>query len=265
LQNTAAIYVTVSGILLDGEPVKGFIKRTIDLMLYQEGDVELIYSGEADAGKYQSVTLLFDMNFDKWGDSPGCYLLDENGLKHSFLVGNEAGKIQVMKNYRISEENTTELVIGFDLKKMASRKTRIGKFMATETDDSLKAVVKDNCGIIKGSVRKPVYLPGDMYVLIYKKGVRAIPSSGNSEDFQSLFDRAVAVTKVKPYGNFELALLEEGDYEIRLASYDQESRKTYLFRGKINSTSNVPGLLLNNIPVSAKSCVQLNIDITGVI
>jgi hypothetical protein len=104
-----------------------------------------------------------------------------------------------------------------------------------------------------------------MYVLIYKKGIKPVQSTGNTEDFQSLFERAIAVTKVKPYGNFELALLEEGDYEIRLASYDHVSQKTYLFRGIINPTSNIQGVLLNNIPVSAQNCVQLNIDITGVI
>jgi hypothetical protein len=262
-QNISGLFVTVSGILLDEEPVKGFIPKTLDLMLYQEGDVELIYSGTAEVGKYQSVTLLFDIE-DQNGSSPGCYLLNEDGTKHSFVVGTETGRIQVQKNFRIAEGNTTELIAGFDLKKIEVRLNK-GKNPALTTDGSLKAFVKDKCGHIKGSVRRPVYLPGEMYVLIYKKGIKPVQSTGNTEDFQSLFERAIAVTKVKPYGNFELALLEEGDYEIRLASYDHVSQKTYLFRGIINPTSNIQGVLLNNIPVSAQNCVQLNIDITGVI
>jgi hypothetical protein len=264
-QNTSGLYITVSGILLDEEPVKGFVPQTLDLMLYQEGDVELIYSSEAEVGKYQSVTLLFDMDSDNKGSSPGCYFLYEDGTKQSFVVGTGIGRIQVQKNYRITEGNTTELIAGFDLKKMESRLNNKGKKAALAVADSLKAFVKDKCGQIKGSVRKPIYLPGEMYVLIYKKGMKTTRTTGNTEDFQSLFERAVAVTKVKPYGNFELALLEEGEYEIRLASYDPESQKTYLFRGIINPTSNIQGLLLNSISVSAQNCVQLNIDITGVI
>lgn len=261
----AGIFITVSEIKLDDVLVKGFNKQTIDLSAYQSGDIKLLFDGEIEVGKYHSLSLVLDNSYDKNGDSPGCYLL--NGKNQILPLGQETieGEVFIPKCFEVDEKIPTELVVEFDLQKLVrnveNRQAQIPNF-----PDLIRAVVKDDCGFIKGSVRKPVYLPGDMYVLAYKKGDSGFKNNpGAGKDYQAVFNKALASTKVKPYGSYELALLEEGDYEIRLASVDRKSRKIYMFRGRVNPSSNVSGVLLNNIPVLAQSCVQLNIDIMGVI
>jgi hypothetical protein len=267
IQNT---FVTIAEIRLDGEKLEGFKKQTIDLSAYQEGDVKLVFNGKVQAKKYSSLSFIFDFVSDETGNSPGCCIVTENDKTIELSAGlSPKVGITFKKSFTVKPEKPSEVIVGIDLRKSIIAGEGGGKYHFASTPELHKVfrvLVKDNCGQVKGNIIKPFNLSSDLYVFIYKKGGfdRNAEIEGRSKN-DILFPNAVGSSKVRPYGSYQLPLLEEGEYEIHLATCDKNLGTQFLFRGKINPTSNISGLLLNSIPVSAKSHIQLNIDVLGVI
>jgi hypothetical protein len=74
---------------------------------------------ELEAGSYNSITLELDFESDAQGNTPGCYVRDENGNKHPL-----SGSVSYQsKTHEINIESgkNTELVIDFDLRKSIKR------------------------------------------------------------------------------------------------------------------------------------------------
>jgi len=269
-KNIQSTFITISEIRINGKKLDGFFKQSIDLSAYQEGDIKLIFNGKAEVKKYTSVTVILDYESDKSGNFPGCYILTENNMK--YCLGREMkskAEITIQKTFEIRPESHTELVIGFDLRK-AITFDNVNKnyrfFNDGELAKAIKVMVREDCGEVKGNIKKPFSISNDLYVFIYRKGefdkFAELKGLGGND---ILFPNAVGCSKVKAYGSYQLPLIEEGEYEIHLGTCDKNLGDQFLFKGKINPTSNISGLLLNNIPVSANSHIQLNIDVLGVI
>jgi len=272
LQTSEGAFVTISDIIIDGRKVHGFRKQTIELSAYQEGDIKVMYIGEAEARHYRSVSLVLDYESDEDGNHPGCYFLNGQNQKQQFNILSESiRKVHFTKHFEIRPDSTTEIVIKYDNHKITV--PTLEKHGSNEFDysdngivNSFNALIKDKCGEVKGEVNQPFYPVGDMYVLAYKRGEFNLTEEtrmvGREDNF---FPNAAARSLVKPYGCYHLPLLEEGDYEIHIAVVNKDSGKVFMLRGMINHSSNISGFLLNKIRVRAKSRVQLNIDILDVI
>jgi hypothetical protein len=265
-------FVTISEIKIDGKKVNGFIKQTIELSAYQEGDIKFLFNGEIEAETYNSVTLVLDYELDASGKFPGCYVLTDDNKKHRLRPSSEKeSEVTLIKNFTIDPESPTEVVIDFDLRKSIIYENENNDYSYfrfvndKELQKTFRIVLKDNCGEIKGNINKSFHLPGNMYVFVYRKGEFNRDVETREGNNNILFAKAVTSSKVKAYGSYELPLLEEGDYEIHIATYDKSIGNPFMFRGKINPSSDISGLLLNHISVSVKRQIRLNIDILGVI
>ncbi|MBN1820318.1 MAG: hypothetical protein JW833_06360 [Prolixibacteraceae bacterium] len=265
-------FITISEVWLDNKKLNGFSKQTIELSAYQEGDIKLLFSGNINGGTFKKITLILDHDTDETGDFPGCYILNDDNQKEQINSCNRLNKIDFTKTINVNPDKTTEVVFQADLEKILAfhlQPINSGKWDSQnfiELSDSFKVVLKEECSMVKGEISRLNCSACEIYVLAYKKGeIGMLENCFDQEQYTTLIKNAVAGSKVKPYGGYQLSLLEAGEYEIHLVSFNREYNRMFRFKGMVNSSSNIPGLILKNVSVPAKSEIQLNIDIIGVI
>jgi hypothetical protein len=84
-------------------------------------------------------------------------------------------------------------------------------------------------------------------VFIYKKGeYNASAETQGEGDNNILFANAVTSAKVESDGSYKLSFPEEGDYEVHLASYENNEEKSF-FKALLEANSAISGLLLNDL------------------
>lgn len=270
--NVKGTFVTISEVKIDGKTVEGFTKQTIEISAYQNGNAKLLYDGEVEAKAHSSVTLVMDYESDASGNSPGCYVLTNDNQKHRLAATSETkGEISLSKAFVVEENSNTELVIDFDLRKSIVHDTNDQdqtdyRFVTkAELNNSIRIMKKESCGDVKGKITASAFLNEDVYVFIYKKGQynASVETMGQGSS-HVFFAKAVTSAEVEQDGDYHLAFIEEGDYEVYIAKYEKDAANKSVFKGMVNATSAIPGLLLNNIQVSAQSQIQLNINVTGI-
>lgn len=271
--NIQGTFVTVSDIKVDGKSVEGFNKQTIEISAYQNGEAKLLVSKEVAAKTYNKITLVLDQETDASGKSPGCYVLTEDEVKHDlFAETNTSGEITVSKAIEVLQDAKTSVVVDFDLRKAVVRNQEGSndshyKFVTSaELNNAVRVVNENESGEVAGEIENTFGTDAQTYIFIYKKGEfnSSVESAGSGES-NVMFAKAVTSAKVKSNGSYKLSFLEEGDYEVHLASYEKVGENKFSFKGILNANSTISGLLLNNVSVSAHSTVELNIKILNLL
>ncbi len=270
--NIQGTFITVSDVKIDGESVEGFTSQTIEISAYQNGEAKLLVNEEIEAKAYNSVTLVLDSETDESGNSPGCYVLTEDNAKHELYAGAESeSEINFSKTFDVTSGMETSLVIDFDLRKTIVRDEESEgndyTFVTTaELNNSVRIVNEEASGEISGSVSNSFSSDDEeTYIFVYPKGeFEASSESSGSGESNVLFANAVTSAKVESDGNYTLSFLEEGDYEVHVASYGKSSTSNkFEFKGMLDASSAINGLMLTDISVSANSNVELDIGISG--
>lgn len=267
--NIQGTFVTVSEIKIDGESVEGFSKQTIEISAYQQGDAKLLLSEEVEAKSYNSISLVLDYETDESGNSPGCYVLTDDDMKHD--LGNESesqAEITFTTNFKVESQLQNSWVIDFDLRKAIIREengstdTEYTFSAASEMQNAFRIVKEENSGKILGNIAGSMIANNELYVYAYRKG--EFNASTETEETGSnnvMFANAVTSAKVNEDGSYTLAFLQEGDYEIHVASYEKNSNNESEFKTMLIINSAISGILLNNISVSSESVVEVDINI----
>lgn len=216
--NVSAVFVTFTEINIDGETFSGFTgPKTVNLLELQNGNSLNLGSSEATVGSYSNLELFIDSETDDSGSGPGCYIMMADGTKEKLqLSGNGATSLTIKpKNFEVTENGTTEIVMDFDLRKAIKSNENTGFTFVSkgQLTSAVRAENKEMTGMIKGNIENSSGT--DLVVYAYKKGEfnenAEINASGNSE---VKFAKAVTSAKVDANGNFTLAFLPEGDYEV---------------------------------------------------
>ena len=268
--NVQGTFITVSDVKVDGESVENFTKQTIEISAYQQGDAKLLITEDIEAKSYNSISIVLDHESDVSGNSPGSYVLTNDGKKHRLSAESEMqSEITFQKNFGIETNGQTSLVIDFDLRKAITRDTESSteseyKFVTSaELQNSVRIVTEDNSGEIKGDVSGWIDSDNQLYVFAYKKGEYDSASETSGQGTSNvLFANAVTSAKVQADGSYTLSFLEEGDYEVHVAAF-QKSNSWVNFNTMLEATSNITGLLLNDISVSSETSVKVDINIVG--
>jgi hypothetical protein len=271
--NIQGTYVTVADVKIDGKSVEGFTKQTIEISAYRNGNTKLLISDDVAAKSYNQITLVLDQETDASGNSPGCYVLTEDEAKHDlFAEANTSGEITVSKAFDVAQDTETSVVVDFDLRKAVVRNQEGNessdyKFVTTaELQSAIRAAIIDECGEVSGEVKNTFGADAQTYVFIYNKGeFNASAESTGSGASNVMFANAVTSAKVESDGSYKLSFLEEGDYEVHLASYEKTGENHFSFQGLLNANSTINNLLLNDISVSAQSEVKLDIEILSLL
>ncbi len=268
--NIQGTFVTVSEVHVNGQKVEGFTKQTIEVSAYQNGNAKLLANEMVEAGNYSSLTVVLDNQSDENGDSPGCYVLTDDNSKHSLESSSSSTtEVTFNKPFAVEANGMTTLVIDFDLRKAIIRNedTDSGsdyKFVTTaELINSLRIVEEDNCGEIEGTISNNSSSDDKLVVYAYEKGTFDTSTETSAQgESMVLFVNAKTSATVDGNGNYQLSFLEEGEYEIHVASYEEDSSGEVTFNGAVNVTSIISDLLLNSIQVEANSQVNLDMEIS---
>lgn len=268
--NVEGTFITVADVKVDGKSLEGFTKQTIEVSAYQQGNAKLLISEDIEAKSYNSISIVLDHESDVSGNSPGSYVLTSDGKKHDLSAESQMqSEIMFQKNFDIEANGQTSLVIDFDLRKAVTRDTETStesdyKFVTSaEIQNSVRVVKEENSGEIEGEVSGWIDSDNQLYVFAYKKGEYEKPAETNGQGASNvLFANAVTSAKVQSDGNYTLSFLEEGEYELHVAAY-QKSDNRFNFNTMLEATSEITGLLLNDISVSSETSVEVDINIIG--
>lgn len=265
--NVQGVFVTVASASVDGKEVEGFEKQTIDIAAYSEGRTALVFNDNIEAGSYSNVALTFDYEQDADGNSPGCYVLSTDNEKHDLNSdGSLQSTITFNKSFEAKEDETSSMVIDLDLRKAVQRKDNGAddqyEFVAqSEFNSSMRAVEEDKCGTVKGEYSGSIESDESVVVYAYKKGTYSSSESEASSSSNLRYTRAESSSRVDAQGNYTIAFLEEGEYEIKAAKYRENADGEMEFDAELNLQLWLNGSLINSVDVAANSTTSINLSL----
>jgi hypothetical protein len=255
-----AVFVTIADIKLNGTSIEGFSRKTVDLLSLRNGNTALLIDAEVRARNYGELTLVLDTE-----SQPGCYVEENNGNK--FPLSLTSNEIVLSYNFDVSAEQTTNLVIDFDLRKAITRDQENKYAFVTEAElnKALRIVDKESSGKLNGVCTDLVTNSDVIMVYAYKKGTfnrdTEVTAQGQSD---VLFSNAITSGKVEGNGNYSLHFLNDGEYELHFASYKNNAKGELELRGTLVADV-ASGLNLTSIQVGAGANITINITVTGIL
>jgi hypothetical protein len=265
------VFVTVTEVQVNGQKWEGFRgPKTVNVLELQGGKTASLGEGNLSAGSFDKLTLVLDHEKDASGNAPGCYILRENNSKNKLsLSGNATSSIDIAgPRVEVPEGGSKEVVVDFDLRKaikeQASASNEYAFVTKGELQSSLRFVQKENAGSIKGKLNSyNASTNGKAIAYVYKKGT----FNQNTElrgqgDSQIKFKNAVTSAKVNADGTFTAAFLPEGEYELHVATYRQESSGNLTLNALLNLGG---GASVNSISVKANTQTSLTLSVTGIL
>lgn len=267
-----AVFVTVADLKVDGSSVDGFQKQTIDLTAYQQGNAKLMASDELDVQSYNNISLVLDYESDDAGNSPGCYIITEDDMKHNLNASSQSqGEITINDGFDVQSATENNVVIDFDLRKSivsgneSHSESDFSFVTQNEMNTALRAVVESEAGSIQGQAANESSADGQMVVYVYNKGefdsTTETSGQGNSN---VMFANAVTSAKVQGDGSYTLSFLQEGEYEVHVANYQENNEGELEFQGTMQASSNTSGYLLGGIMVEANTQLTIDLLISGI-
>ena len=267
------VFVTVAAVKVDGKEIADFEgKQTINLLAYQNGQTKTIGTTNLEANSYSEITLVLDYESDVDGNAPGCYVKTADGAKHDLSTSTQStGEITIRGAFEIAEQARTKTVVDFDLRKavkydQSSGSEKNWSFVSdTELDVALRFTDEDAAGSIEGSYSGNVESE-KVIVFAYKKGEfnKSTETSGSSSSnlqFQNAVTSAVVINN-----NYTLSFLEEGEYELCFASYEDDDQDgEFEFEGFLQSSLMLGGVVTTDVTVEASLKATINLDIVGLI
>ena len=274
--NIESVVVTIADIKVNGNSLPGFTKQTIDLKAYFDGSTKVLGKGEFDARTYENLVLVLDLDNDANGDSPGCYVLNQNNTKYK-LKSTTTGTIEIPinKSWKVEKNTKTSMVMDFDLRKAIRYSDDPSVAYSFVSDNNLQAaiqvVAKAKTGTIKGSYQEDTNSNADkIIVYAYKKGTFNANIETQPQGVDNiLFANARSSAEVKESLSgilYTLAFLEEGEYELHFAAYTRDtSTGRYHFEARLQSETDVDGSVGNLITVKSGVTINVSSTIKGII
>ncbi len=264
-----AVFVTVAEVKVDGEVYDGFYgKKTINIKALQNGQTEALGLGELEAGTYNNISLVLDYQSDDSGNSPGCYVLKSDQSKIDLNAGTETSEEIVVKNgaFDVMDNATSEVVIDFDLRKAimydGSNQDDYRLRSSTDLENSLRFVSKAEAGMIEGNCDRNNTNYEKIVVYAYEKGSfnSNTETSGDVE-----FQNSVTSALVDANGDYQLSFLQQGDYELVFAGYNDDDNDGKLsLAGRLDLNA-LLSINLGNISVGAESSTTVNVEVIGLL
>ncbi len=255
-ENVNAVYLAVDGIeaTLNGQTktVATFSEpKVFNIMAYQNGSTYFMGSGDLEVGQYS------DLAFVMSGNSSSYVELKDGTTKDLDIEGNS--RYVINGAFEVASETSQTVVADIDLRK-ALVLNGSGDFMLRST---ARLVSKSKAGTIRGKLEGQFDSSKEVIVYAYKKGTysaseEAAPSSSSRTRFENSINSAV----VNENGEYTLAFMEEGDYELIIGTYENEDNDNDLeFKGTLNANIMINGSILNKVTVESESSVEATLMI----
>ena len=274
--NVRSVFVTVTDIKVDGKSIGGVTKTTLDLKAFSEGNTKVLaMASQFDAKAYGKVSLVLDLNSDANGATPGCYVQAVDGSRYKLrTTADGTMEIVVSKSFEVASNATTRVVLDFDVRKTITRDGNEAVRYKFVSDKDLSAavrlVIRENAGIIKGTYNENSASPlSGVIVYAYRKGTFSASTETQPQgENQTYFINAAGSSMIKSGLNgkvYTIAFLEEGDYELYFAAYEETPSGKASFTGLLQAETNVDGTVGNRIAVKAGASVSISTVIKGIL
>jgi hypothetical protein len=261
-----AVFITVSGVKVNGKAIENFEKTTLNISSLQNGETQLLGDLKLESGSTSEISLMLDNETDASGEAPGNYVLTTNGEKKALATTSQ--EISITDQVDIQENDNNKIILDFDLRKsIVTNADGEYHFVSdSELAHSIRAVNSLEAGSITGTVSDFGSTDAEtMLVFAYEEGTYdEAETSKNAEGV--LFANAVGSSKVaQSNGDFGIYFVEEGDYELHFASFKDEDEDGSLeFKGEVEATSESEIDLLG-FSVDANSEVNLEVILLGLL
>lgn len=259
-----AVFITIADVKVNGASIENFQKSTVEISSLTNGKTEVLGSLDLEEGTTSSIELILDNSSDASGNSPGNYVLTTGDEKKALTTS--SNEIVINDEAQIEASNNNEIVLDFDLRKsiVADGSGNYSFVGNTELSNSIRAVNSSNTGVIKGTVSNN----NDAKTIIayaYKKGTYN-SSETEATNGKARFSNAVSSSVVnKENGTFGIHFIENGDYELHLASFSHDNSDGRLsFDGELEATA-ASDLNLLNLSVQSNSEVSVEILLSGIL
>jgi hypothetical protein len=271
-----SVVVTIADVKVDGQSLSGFTKQTIDLKAYFDGNTKVLGSAVMDARTYSNVILVLDLNTDAQGNSPGCYVLDQDNLKYKLKsTATGTADIVINQSWKAAKDTKTKIVMDFDLRKSLRYSDDPTIRYSFVSENNLQAAVRlaarEKSGTIKGSYQQESDVDAErIIVYAYKKGTFNASTETQAQGTDGIyFKNAVASAAVKESLTgkvYTVAFLPEGEYELHFAAYSKNtSTGRVSFDAMLQSETSVNGSVANIIVVKANASINISTSVKGVI
>lgn len=228
--SVSGAFVTVTEVRIDGKKFEGFgSAKTINVLSLQNGKTFSLGEMQAAAGTYSTIELVLDYDKDASGQTPGCYVQKTDGTKDKLaLSGSNETVIKLSSasdKFSVKENTATELIFDFDLRKSVTKTNNDYSFVTySELQSAIRTEKMSETGTISGTVTNKSSVSGDLIVYAYKKGTFNSSTETKAQGSSNVqFKNAVTSAKVDNNGNYMLAFLEKGDYEIHCSKPETNS------------------------------------------
>lgn len=261
--NVEAVFVTVSAVRVNGMNLEGFNKTTVQLSALTNGNTQSLGELDLNTGTTSEIVLVLSET-DESGSGPGNYLITRGGSKQK-LSG--ALELSLRDQAQIVEAAQNQIILDFDLRKSLREENGNYSFVSrSQLENNIRAVNEINTGIVKGNIDNTSEGQGEVIVAYaYKEGSYS-QSETNPNNEGVEFSNAVSSSIVsESNGEFEIHFLEEGDYELHFASYnDNDNDGNLEFSGMVDANA-VGSINLNGFNIEANSEVNLQISFEGLL
>ncbi|WP_320004098.1 DUF4382 domain-containing protein [Shiella aurantiaca] len=226
-ENVTGVYISVMGVELNGPngwvTVSSFEEpKSLNLLDYQNGESYFLADQTMDAGVYSEARLILDITEKSESSrnvTPGCYLEFANGEVQPLFVpsGSQSG-YKAKGDFTISANSTTDVIIDFDVRKAVVEAGNSGQYILKPV---LRLVSNENIGNINGTINSSLTNYSKVVVFIYENDTFT-EAELETTDSSNGFDNAVSSALVNEAGEFTLAFINQGTYDLYFVAYDQE-------------------------------------------
>jgi Domain of unknown function (DUF4382) len=273
--NIKGSFVTVTAVKVDGETISSSNgKQTIDLMAYQNGDTRVLGLADLEAGTYSNVSLVLDYAADANGNTPGCYVLTNDNVKHNLQSSSATtGEITLSNgNFTVAENATTTFVMDFDIRKAIKQQDNpqaddeYDFVTDAELRSSIRLVDKEASAKVKGKVSDSFGMAGDRIVVYaYSKGsFNQNTETAGQGSSNIAFKNAVTSCIVKADGSYDLSFLPEGEYELHFVSYEETGNDGSLEANGMIQVTSLLSLDILGLQLNSSAALTLDVTVTGI-
>lgn len=250
-ENITGVYLKVNEVQAKGAATSKTVAKfdspkTFNILDYQNGASYALGEGELDAGSYSELRFILD---------EGSYVKFKDGTTADLDVpsGTSSG-YKIKGAFDVAANSTTEVIADIDMRK-AFVVTGNGQYKLRPTARMIDAAQTSK---INGSMSNQN--EDRIVVYAYAKGTYEQSETDTPAEGSSRFENSIN-SAVVTNGQFTLAYMPEGEYDLIAASYTKnEAEDTYEFKSATTAKVYLSGTLLNVVELKAGADINILIQ-----
>lgn len=252
--NVEAVVISISKIEMNGPKgwttVKEFATPfSVNVLDYQNGASYFISEETVVAGDYTQARFTLNATTTSNGteSSPPSFIRFKDGTKKAlFLNGDSQEGYTTIGAVNVVANSTTDVTLDFDARRSVTE-SNSGKFMVKP---AIRIIDTKNAAKIEGSFTDYSKF-SKVVAYLYEKGKYTAGEANVSADGEARFKNSVTSAAVDVTGNFNMALVNTGKYDIVLVSNSSD--------GEFNE---VLGLYSSDATISPGATVEVNLSLS---